>query len=136
MNLTIRDMMNAHPLTTAVDQALTEACVREALRCAVACTSCADACLSHDSVADLRDCIVTCLNGADQCLATAQVLLRLSGQDQHYLLRAVVDACRVACATCVVECEEHQEVHDHCKHCASVCRSCANACRDLLDVLA
>lgn len=129
-------MIKAHPNPTDdlnVDK-LAEA-IDACLSCAQTCTACADACLAEDSVAELRDCIRTDLDCADICATTAAVLSRRTGGNPT-VVRALLEACRTACAVCAEDCESHAGHHEHCKICAEACRRCEKACEELLAVLA
>lgn len=129
-------MIKAHPNPTDdlnVDK-LAEA-IDACLSCAQTCTACADACLAEDSVAELRDCIRTDLDCADICATTAAVLSRRTGSNPT-VVRALLEACRTACAVCAEDCESHAGHHEHCKICAEACRRCEKACEELLAVLA
>lgn len=98
--MTTTAMINAHPNPTDdldVDK-LSEA-IDAALACAQTCTACADACLAEETVAELRDCIRTDLDCADICATTAAVLSRRTGSNLT-VVKAQLEACRTACATC------------------------------------
>lgn len=130
--MTTRAMITAHPNPTDgldVDK-LAEA-IDAALACAQTCTACADACLAEEMVAELRDCIRTDLDCADICATTAAVLSRRTGSNLA-VVKAQLEACRIACATCAEDCESHAEMHEHCRICAEACRRCERACADLL----
>lgn len=130
--MTTRAMITTHPNPTDgldVDK-LTEA-IDAALACAQTCTACADACLAEDMVAELRNCIRTDLDCADICTTTAAVLSRRTGSNLT-TVKAQLEACRIACATCAQECESHAQMHEHCRICAEACRRCEQACADLL----
>ena len=128
----IDQMLDSYPKDLGIDRAVLAECIAACLECSQACTACADACLSEDMVADLVQCISTDLNCADICAATANVLSRRTKFDVG-LTRAIVEACRTACATCANECEQHADMHDHCKVCAAACRRCEQACAALLE---
>jgi hypothetical protein len=114
-----------------------QACVA----CELASIACADACLHEEDVSHLGRCIRLDLDCADICAATARLLSRghdLSsrGHDNDAkLLRALVEACARACATCATECELYAERHEHCRVCATLCRSCAEQCGRVLRLL-
>ncbi|MBN8424376.1 four-helix bundle copper-binding protein [Microbacterium esteraromaticum] len=128
------EMLRTYPKDIGqIDQEALAECIEACVECAQACTACADACLSEDMVADLTKCIRTNLDCADVCEATGRVLSRHTGYDAN-LTRAILDACRTACASCADECEEHT-MHEHCTVCAAACRSCEEACATLLVAL-
>ncbi len=125
-------MINAHPApANHVNVASLADAIDATLACAQTCTACADSCLAEDTVAELRDCIRTNLDCADICAATAAVLSRRTGGNAT-VIKAQLEACRIACATCAEECESHAEMHEHCRICAEACRRCEQACADLL----
>ncbi len=62
------------------------------------------------------------------------VLSRHTGFDAN-ITRAILEACRLACAICGTECEAHADMHEHCRICAEACRRCEQACADLLGSL-
>ena len=109
-------------------------CIDACFDCAQACASCADACLAEDMVSDLRACIRTNTDCADICTTTGRVLSRASGYDVA-VVRALLEACRLACASCGSECSGHADMHDHCRVCAEACRRGEQACAALLDSL-
>jgi hypothetical protein len=129
--MTIRDMLEAHPKSTALDRDALLRCIEECIDCAATCTSCADADLAEPDVAEMIRCIRLCLDCADACEATGRILIRQTEPDVGVLL-AVTDACAVACRACALECEKHAEQHEHCRFCNQVCRRCEQACEALL----
>lgn len=84
-------------------------------------------CLSEEMVANLATCIRLNADCVDVCLATGNVLLRLTGATTD-VVRSVVETCQV----CAAECENHADMHDHCRICPEACRRCENACAELL----
>ena len=120
-------MLDAYPkdLGNIDRQKLTD-CIHACFACGETCTACADACLSEDMVAELTKCIRTNLDCADICTATGTVLSRHTGYDAN-ITRALLEACRVACASCATECEAHADMHEHCRICAEACRRCLAA---------
>ncbi|WP_225753565.1 four-helix bundle copper-binding protein [Actinotalea sp. Marseille-Q4924] len=124
-------MMETYPASINLDRELLARVVDAAAECGQACTSCADACLSEEMVADLRTCIRTNLDCADICETTARVLSRHTGYDAT-ITRAQLEACIAACRSCGNECEQHAEMHEHCRVCADACRACETACAELL----
>jgi hypothetical protein len=127
----VREIISCH---TDVQGSTADAlirCVEHCASCAQVCTSCADACLAEDQVDALRQCIRLNLDCADICFATAATGVRRTGRNVE-VLRAVIEACQIACSACAEECARHASMHDHCRICAESCRSCAEACRDAL----
>jgi len=129
--MTIRDMLEAHSSTTALDRDELLRCIEECIDCAATCTSCADADLAEPDVAEMVRCIRLCLDCADACEATGRILIRQTQPDVGVLL-AVTEACAVACRASAEECDKHAPHHEHCRICAGVCRRCEQACKDLL----
>lgn len=129
--MTIREMLDAHPKSTALDREELLRCIEECFDCAATCTSCADADLAEPDVAEMVRCIRLCLDCADACTATGRILIRQTEPDVGVLLE-MTDACAVACRACANECEKHAAHHEHCRICAQVCRRCEQACEALL----
>lgn len=130
--MTTRAMITAHPNPAGgLDLGKLAEAIDAALACAQTCTACADACLAEEMVAELRDCIRTDLDCADICATTAAVLSRRTGSNLA-VVKAQLEACRIACAACAEDCESHAAMHEHCRICAEACRRCEQACADLL----
>lgn len=128
-------MLQTHPQPGATDTVALVACIEACFDCALTCTMCADACLGEAHLDMLRRCIRLNLDCADICNATGRVLARQTLPDSA-LLRAQVQACLLACQLCAAECEEHAEMHEHCRVCADACRQCEAACNEMLTALA
>lgn len=128
-------MLQTHPRPTNLDTAMLSRAIDAAFECAQVCTSCADACLAEDMVAELRHCIRTDLDCADICNTTGRVLSRQTEPDTS-LLRAQLEACARACKSCGDECEQHAQMHEHCRVCSESCRRCEETCNQLLGSLA
>lgn len=90
--------------------------------------------LAEDKVANLRRCIRLNLDCADICSVTGRVLSRQTERAWE-VARMQVDACRTACLACGEECEQHAEMHEHCRTCADCCRRCAESCDRLLSII-
>jgi hypothetical protein len=131
----VREVINSHPHPTTVDREVLLRCIEECSDCAASCTSCADACLAEDDLPELVRAVRLNLDCADACDATGRIVTRQTTPDVG-LIRAVVEACAVACRACAAECELHAAHHEHCRICAEVCRTCAQACDDLVAALA
>jgi hypothetical protein len=106
-------------------------CMEACVACEMACVVCADACLAEGDIIALRRCIRLDLGCADICATTARALARRPDGDLK-LLRAIVEACARACATCGTECQLYESDHEHCRICAESCRICAERCGRLL----
>lgn len=129
-------MLQSHPDPLAdIEPDLRARALDLLMHCATVCTSCADACLAEENVAELRRCARLDLDCADVCRTAATILARQSRTDPS-LLRAVIEACIVACRSCGEECRAHAGMHRHCRVCAEVCEQCAEACDAVLRDLA
>jgi hypothetical protein len=130
-----REMMSAHPhIRGMIDDALIH-CIEECYDCAQACISCADASLGEKDLADLIQSIRLNMDCADVCTATGAVTTRRTGSNET-VMRAMIDACVMACGLCAEECERHAKMHEHCRICAEACRSCEEACRRVTQSMA
>jgi hypothetical protein len=125
----VKEMIECHPDVRGDMNAQLVAAIVAAYRCAQACTSCADACLAEPRVAELRQCIRTNLDCATICAATGEAGSRRAGANEA-ILRQLVELCAAACRACAEECEQHAEMHEHCRLCAEACRSCEKACAE------
>jgi hypothetical protein len=99
--------------------------------CFQACTADADDDLGEQHVPELVKCIRLCLDCADVCAATISVTSRQTEYDPN-VTRPLLEACATACKICGDECEQHAQMHEHCRVCAEACRRCEQACRELL----
>jgi hypothetical protein len=124
-------MLRAHPRRAALDGTGLLACLQACLDCAQACVSCADACSAEADPKMLARCIRLNNDCADLCAATARILCRQTEPDAA-VIRAVVEACAMACGACAAECERHGKHMAHCRICAEACRGCESACRELV----
>ncbi len=136
----IRQMLATYPHSGTQDSAEIQAtlksdertyCIETCIICATTCTACADACLAEDMVKDLTQCIRTNLDCALICQATGAILIRQTEADWR-LLYHQVEACQTACRTCATICQQHAEMHEHCRVCAEACHQCEQACDKLL----
>jgi hypothetical protein len=131
--MTVAEIIRSHP-DRVLDADALVSCIEAAHACAASCTACADACLAEDDVASLRTCIRRNLDCADIATTTAAVLSRQVAMDLG-LVRVVLEACTVAAKRCAAECEQHAEMHDHCRVCAQACRRLEASSRTLLEAL-
>jgi hypothetical protein len=130
----VQEIVRMHPQPTIQDRDALERCVEVCLDCVASCTSCADADLAEEDVREMVRCIRLCLDCADACGATSRIVTRQTATDLR-LVRAIVEACAVACLVCAEECDRHAAHHEHCRLCAEVCRRCKQACDDLLSAI-
>ncbi len=107
-------------------------CIDACLKCETACVACADGCLGSKAVGSFATCIRRDLDCADICAATARVLARPFAPDLE-VVRAQLQACIKACASCERECRMHDMVH--CRVCGDACKRCEDACRGALTAL-
>ncbi|MFS0736342.1 four-helix bundle copper-binding protein [Sphingomonas sp. 1P06PA] len=128
--MSIHKMIQSHPDVGADFNDALATAARHAMFCAVICTSCADACTAE--AMDTAQCVRTCSDCADICTATARVAVRRAGQN-IFTMRALFEACIVACDICAEECARHD--HEHCRQCAEMCRECARDCRAALPTI-
>lgn len=126
-----REMISTHPHVRGHINDSLIACIEECHDCAQVCLTCADACLGEDNVAELVQCIRLNQDCADVCLTTGVVATRRSGSNEE-VLRAMLQACEMACRLCGEECRHHASQHDHCRICAERCDACQSACRQAL----
>jgi hypothetical protein len=131
VDVTIREMLEAHPQPAGDGLDTRARCIDACFDCAATCTSCADADLGESDVQALVRCIRLCVDCADVCEAAGRIVTRQTTPDVG-VVRATVQACVVACRACREECERHAEHHEHCRICAEVCNRCELACGDLL----
>ena len=123
----VREMIGCHPDVQGNTADALIACVEHCASCAQICTSCADACVAEPQTDMLKQCIRLNLDCADLCFATAAMGVRRTGQNID-VLRAVIEACEIACRACAEECSRHASMHEHCRICAESSQSCADAC--------
>lgn len=126
-----REMISTHPHVRGHTNDSLIACIEECHDCAQVCITCADACMGEDNVAELVQCIRLNQDCADVCLATGAVATRRSGSNED-VIRAMLQACEIACRLCGEECRRHAGQHDHCRICAERCDACQSACRQAL----
>jgi len=97
--------------------------------CAEACDMCAESCLHEPMVADLVRCIKLDLDCAEVCHEAIRLIKRNSEIQTQF-----IEMCANVCKMCEEECEEHQDMHDHCRICADACRRCYEACQTFASV--
>lgn len=125
----VQEMIATHPqVRGATNEALIR-CIEACYECAQVCTSCADACLGEDTLKQLTQCIRLNLDCADVCAATGAVASRRTGTNE-LIIKRMIETCAEACRLCGDECEQHAEMHEHCRICAESCRRCEEACRE------
>ena len=128
--MTFQEIIDLHPHPSDLDRGLLLRCIKECLDCGASCTACADASLAESDVEELRRCVRLNLDCADACEATGRIVARQTSPDLR-LIKAIVEACAVACVSCAEECDRHAAHHEHCRVCATVCRRCKQACDEL-----
>ena len=130
-----QEMLNSHPRKPLMEPSILSSCIETLVECADTCTSCADACLAEEQVQTLTRCIRINLDCADICQTTARLLARQT-ETAPQLLRAQLESCSVACRACGLECEQHAEMHQHCRICRTACQSCEKICQEVLSRIA
>lgn len=130
----VREMFRTHPAPASDAGEEAFALVQAAAECAYCCTTCADACLEEGDPSALRKCIRLNQDCAEICATTAMLISRPGEQDRG-VLRAQLEACVAVCRACADECDEHADMHEHCRVCAACCRECAEACERMMNAL-
>ena len=125
--MSIFEMIREHPDVGADFNPELAQAVKHAMDCAAICNSCADACSAEPM--DMAACIRTCMDCSDICQAVSRVAARRTHGNVP-VIKALLEACIVACEVCHAECARHD--HAHCRRCAQMCRECADACRAAL----
>ena len=132
----VRPMLESSPINPPVPEKALDvlaAAIQACFDCAQACTACADACLAESKVNDLVRCIRLNTHCADLCDTTGRLISR---QGSPELIRAILQACVLACRLCAEECEKHVQMGmEHCRICAQECRRCEMACREATKVV-
>lgn len=123
----LREMFRTHPAPASDAGEEAFALAKAAAECTLTCTTCADACLEQPEPGSLSLCVRSNLDCADICQVTVRLISR-PGKQNPEMLRAQLAACATACRACASECEEHADMHEHCRICAESCRACADAC--------
>ena len=123
----VQEMIAAHPNAKGRPNARLTDCIEQCYNCAQTCTSCADASLAEPDILELKQVIRLCLDCADICTPTGSMASRRTGSNV-VTLRAVIEACEMACRVSADECEKHAHHHEHCRICADACLRCADAC--------
>ena len=129
-----RQMVDSYRGTFNVDARRLAATIDALGNCAQACAADVDADLSEQHLPELVKCVRLCLHCADVCVATLRVTSRQAEYDPN-VTRPLLEACAAICKTCGDECEQHAQMHEHCRVCAEACQRCERACRELLSAL-
>lgn len=126
-------MLDTYPATVNLDKKQLAQTIDALVACAQACTACADACLSEtpEALPRLTRCIRDNLDCADICNTTASVLSRHTGYDAR-LTQAQARSAAQALKTCGDSCDEHRDMHEHCRVCAEACRDTEQLLNTLL----
>jgi hypothetical protein len=129
-----RQMLDTYPRTSKIEAGMLTTTIDALNDCAQACTADADDDLSEHNVTEMIKCIRLCLDCADVCIATVGVTSRQTEYNAN-VTKPLLEACVATCKACGDECEQHAQMHEHCRICAEACRRCEQACRELLDAL-
>ena len=130
----VQQMVQTNPNQAAVDESTLVGCIKACFDCAQSCTACADACIGEGDLQMLARCIRLCLDCSEVCEATGKILSRQTAFDAG-MARAALEACARACQICGDECEQHANLHEHCRVCAETCRRYEQACNNVLSAL-
>ena len=128
-------LMTTVPLDLPLDAAHLADAIEALSGAALACTACADASLGNGDAEELHACVRACITASDVCTAAARVLARAGGYDVP-VVRNLLEAAAKACATCGEICDQHADVHKHCRVCEEACRRAEQAVQQLLVNLA
>lgn len=131
---TVRATIKSHPDQPPYADAMSR-CIDACYTCVEACSGCADACLAERDVAHLTACIRLDLDCAAVSTATASVVARANKAGNRQPLEAQLTTCIAFCRACARECQNHADMHQHCKICAQACLACAEACDHMLNSL-
>jgi uncharacterized protein DUF326 len=129
-----RQMVDSYRGSLNVDAGVLAATIDALGDCAQACAADVDADLSEQHLPELVKCIRLCQHCADICVATLGVTSRPAEYDPN-VTRPLLESCATICKSCGDECEQHAQMHAHCRVCGEACRRCEQACRDLLSAL-
>lgn len=124
-----RQMISTHPHAHSNTNDVLIRCIEACFDCEQSCIACADACLGEEMVEQLTRCIRLNLDCADVCRAAGSLATRRTGSNGT-TLRAVLEACGLACRACGDECDRHAQRHRHCAVCAQACRECGRLCQE------
>lgn len=128
----LEEMLSTHPRQPQMGVSEISAFIRTCFDCADACLTCADACLNEEQVQRLVRCIRLNQDCADICEITGKMLSRQTEPDKA-TVRAQLEVCIAACRACAAECDQHAQMHAHCRICADACRECEQACVQMLE---
>ncbi|MFD7711161.1 hypothetical protein ACFV6E_04755 [Streptomyces sp. NPDC059785] len=117
----------ATPLSTEV---LAQA-VDVLAECEQVATACAIGMLGEKDADAFRTAIGHCQDCADVSAATRRILVRGSSHDAG-LLRAQVEACRIACKRSNDACKPHAQHHEHCRLCVETTGRTMTTCDEVL----
>lgn len=123
-----QQMIRTHPHVRGNTNDILIRCIEACFDCEQSCIACADACLGEDMVQHLTQCIRLNLDCADTCRAAGSMATRRTGSNET-TLRAMLEACGLACRNCGNECDRHAQQHQHCAICAQACRECERLCQ-------
>ena len=128
-------LLTTVPLDVPLDAAHVAEAIEALTNAALACSTCADASLAGGSAEELHACVRACTTTADVCTVAARVLARAGGYDVP-VVRNLLEASAKACATSGELCDQHADVHKHCRVCEEACRRAEQGVQQLLVNLA
>ena len=107
-----QQMIRTRPQSRGGPDDLLIRCIESCFDCEQSCIACAEACLSEGMVQESTLCIRLNLDCADACQAGASVATRRTGSNES-TLRALLQACELACCACIGECVRHLQKHKY-----------------------
>src|SRR5689334_2914408 len=110
----VQQMIASHPRVLGQSNDTLVRCIEACYDCAQTCTACADASLGENQTKMLLQSIRFSLDCADICAVTGAIATRRTATSQG-VVRAMLEACIVACRACAEECEQHAAHHQHCR---------------------
>ena len=123
------DMMRSMPAagTTSMDMSMMQRCMEACSAAAMAATMCADA----DGGEGMGRCASMCMNTADVATAMMRMMMRPGSYDMA-VMSPMMSACMAMGEACAAECDQHAEMSEHCRICASACRAMVEACSSMM----
>jgi hypothetical protein len=128
------DVIPSMPIASRPTRGQLVECAKACISAELACSATAAGVLRGSNIDRLRSCFSLCLDTADICGTTGKLLTRNLDSDPE-VLRAILEACARASATCGAECLRYGAVHALCKTCADTCHDCERECDRLLQQL-
>jgi hypothetical protein len=131
---TVLDAIPSIPIQPSTPPANLVDCAKACISAELACGAWAAVALRGANLDRLRACLSLSLDCGDICSTTGKLLAR-NLQSDPMVLRAQLEACARACATCGAECHRLAGAHPLSKTCAETCHRCEQACDRLVQEL-